>query len=91
MHECPHDGTIAFGLSACYFHLRERLRRGGSLTEDEYDFIGLLERSSTNGGGRRSANDLEMVGLDYSLSAEDAALMQALMRIGSEGQLDFLA
>ena len=32
-HECPRDGTPAFGCSSCYGHLKAKAMRGGALTK----------------------------------------------------------
>jgi hypothetical protein len=89
-HECPLEGVPSFGFSRCYWHLKERERDGGHLTQDELVFIGMTERSSANGHGWRSANGLASVDLESILGEEETALMQALIRIGTDANADFL-
>jgi hypothetical protein len=89
-HDCPHDGTPAFGCSSCYTHLKFKAMRGGALTEDERAFVGATVHVHDTSGGWRSLQDSAWE-LDSILSPEDAALLQSLMNAGSTERVEFLA
>jgi hypothetical protein len=88
-HDCPRDGTPAFGCSSCYAHLKVKAMRGGALTEDEIAFVGTaVHRHDTSGGWRQP--DTAAYEIGSILSAEDAALLQSLMNAGSSDRVEFL-
>lgn len=78
-HECPLDGSSAFGFRSCYWHLKEQALHRNRLADAELDFIGVAEESSsTNGAGWRSVDALVTYDLGGLLSPEDTELMQAV-------------
>jgi hypothetical protein len=91
-HECPRDGTPAFGCSSCYGHLKAKAMRGGTLSPDELEFVGVVDPrggSRAHPGGWRQPNTAAFE-LDSILSAEDTALLQSLMNAGSTDRVEFL-
>jgi hypothetical protein len=89
-HDCPRDGTPAFGCSSCYAHLKAKAMRGGALTEDERAFVGATVHVHDTSGGWRQPNTAAFE-LGSILSAEDVELLQSLMSVGgSQDRLEFL-
>jgi hypothetical protein len=93
-HDCPRDGTPAFGCSACYGHIKKAALNGGRdrLTEDELAFIGVTKssRTATRPDGWRQPNTA-MFEIEAVLSPEDSGMLQALMNAGSVDPVEFLA
>jgi hypothetical protein len=50
-HDCPRDGTPAFGCSACDGHLKSKAMHGGALTDTEREFVGATVHVHDTGGG----------------------------------------
>lgn len=88
-HDCPHDGTPAFGCRSCYAHLKFKALRGGELTEDERAFVGATVHWHDTSGGWRPV-DTAAYELSSILSAEDAALLESLMNAGSADRVEFM-
>jgi hypothetical protein len=93
-HDCPRDGTPAFGCSSCYAHLKAKAMRGGALTEDERVFVGFPEPRPREPGWHEPS-EIALLGPPYENdaepSAEDVEILQKLMAVGtSRGRLDFL-
>ncbi len=89
-HDCPRDGTPAFGCSSCYAHLKAKAMRGAALTEDESAFVGATVHVHDTSGGRRQP-DTAAHEIGSILSAEDAAVLAALMNAGSTDRVESLA
>jgi len=91
-HECSRHGVPAFGLRCCYADLKIQARRGEELTDEELDFIGMRPNGHKPTDGWREPNALmHLYELDDTLSAEDSAMLQALMSHPRADQLEFLA
>jgi hypothetical protein len=90
-HDCPRDGTPAFGCSACYGHLKAKALNGGrdKLTESELEFVGATVHVRDTSGGWRQPN-ADPYELSSILSAEDTELLQALMNAGYPDRVEFL-
>jgi hypothetical protein len=88
-HDCPRDGTPAFGCTSCYAHLKAKAMRGGALTEDERAFVGVIVHCHDTSGGWRQPNTAAYE-IGSILSAEDTALLQSLMNAGSIDRVEFL-
>jgi hypothetical protein len=89
-HDCPHDGTPAFGCRACYAHLKLKATRGDALTEDERAFVGATVHVHDTSGGWRQPNTAAYE-INSLLSAEETAILQSLMSVGtSQERLEFL-
>ena len=91
-HDCPTDGTPAFGLSCCYCHLKDRLRRGEHLSGEERDFVGAYQPRPARGGWHQPTA-LSAYALDEpTLSAEESELLHVLMAVGDSAErFEFLA
>lgn len=89
-HDCPRDGTPAFGCSQCYAHLKFKALRGGELTEDERAFVGATVHVHDTGGGWHQPSTA-MFELDAVLPPEDLQLLQSLMNAGTSSDVEFLA
>ena len=89
-HDCPRDGTPAFGCSACYGHLKSKAMHGDALTETESAFVGTTVHSHDTRGGWRQP-DTAAYEIGSILSPEDTALLQSLMNAGSIERVEFLA
>jgi hypothetical protein len=87
-HDCPRDGTPAFGCSSCYAHLKAKAMRGGALTEDERAFVGATVHVHDTSGGWRQPNTAAYE-IGSILSPEDTALLQSLMNAGSTDRVEF--
>lgn len=61
-----------------------------TLTEAELAFVGFTKPQTALTGGWRSASGLAAIDLDSLPDEENAALMQALIRIGTDSNADFL-
>jgi hypothetical protein len=88
-HDCPRDGTPAFGCTSCYAHLKAKAMRGVALTEDERAFVGVIVHWHDTSGGWRQPNTAAYE-IGSILSAEDTALLQSLMNAGSIDRVEFL-
>jgi hypothetical protein len=69
-HDCPRDGTPAFGCSACYGHLKAKAVNGGRdrLSPDELAFVGVVAPPRDTPGGWHQPNTA-MFELESILSA----------------------
>ena len=88
-HDCPHDGTPAFGCSSCYAHLKAKAMRGAALTDAERELVGATVHVHDTSGGWKQP-DTAAYEIGSILSAEDSAMLQALMNSGSTERVEFL-
>jgi hypothetical protein len=81
-HDCPRDGTPAFGCSSCYGHLKPKALNGGrdKLTESELEFVGAtVHVHDTSGAWRQPIVSVivDAGGMDQA----DRDMLQALMDV----------
>jgi hypothetical protein len=93
-HVCAAHQIPAFGLSACYFELKVRARRGEKCSDEELAFVGMEPNGHEPTGGWHVPDGLDLYELDDGLSPEDSSMLTALMAIDSvdlnRERLDFL-
>jgi hypothetical protein len=93
VHECSKHLLPTFGFRWCYAELKDRLAAGTPLSREELDFIGAYEKRRS-GRGWHQPDQLAalqpLYELDAEPSAEDAAILQKLMSVGTEAALEFL-
>ena len=90
VHECAKHLLPTFGYRWCYAELKDRLAAGEHLTIEELAFVGEYGQRRSTGGWHQPGN-LSAYELDAEVSAEDTAILQALMSVGtSQDRLEFL-
>jgi hypothetical protein len=80
----------SFGFVGCYWDLKIRAWRGEPLSPEALAFIGIDEHPRRPSNGWRSPGGPVYEDDREELSAEDSAMLSALMNVPRQDQLEFV-